>query len=655
LPGLPLNPGPTDWPMYQKDLLNSGSINVPGWTGELNRCAEIQLSSGTDSIPIVVGDYLFLQVGDKAQARNRFTGALIWESTIGVASTSSVTYDNGRLFFFQRYGGLWALDANTGTLLWNISPVGPINTNTSSPVVIDDVLYVLAKGQLAAVQVADGVVLWQLTLGPYLRSSPAYYEGVLYFGTSDERVIGVDIMTQSIVMNITLPLSISIWASPTISEGILYIATESGRFYAISLATQNVIWDYLPSIGMISYSHSGLAVQGDLLAYTSDARGIFFLDKNTGLEICSPHSTDDNFAQMNAIIVEGDVMTSGCDGGTFLVDVDTCSLLLEDDDFPCAIWGSLVAKDGWVYGIDTCGKLDIWCPVIHSLTQTPTFTTTQTPTMSSTVTLTYTPSPTYSHTMTPTETPSTTLSWTPSPTITNTSTLTPTLTVSSTLTSTPTETTTLSVTPTLTPTCEAASPNLTVKVVMDPETRDELTINTIADEPIDCSNAYLVLVPHSYPKEPITITGLTNVDNLTCEVPFSRFDKTSSGFGDIDTITAHLLDGCGNLTVSDGSFDREIISDKSVLIIHNRINPLKRGDETTIQYQLSSSSPVEIKIFNSYGEIIRTLVDERSESGIFQVKWDGRNEQGQIVASAIYFVTVVSNEFNVREKILVIK
>jgi len=227
------------------------------------------------------------------------------------------------------------------------------------------------------------------------------------------------------------------------------------------------------------------------------------------------------------------------------------------------------------------------------------------------------------------------------------------MTITLTVTLTPTRSPTFTVTPT--PTCEANPPKLTVKAVVDPEVRDEITINVYSDEPIDCSTAYVVIVPHSYPKAPITITGLSNVDETTCEVLYSRFNKTSSGFGDVDTITAYAKDPCGNWGNSDGTFEREVISDKLVLIIHNRIDPIRKGDETIIQYQLSASSPIEIKIYNKGGELVRTLVDEISESGKSQVTWDGRNEQGQIVASGVYFITVISNEFNVKEKILVIK
>ena len=202
-----------------------------------------------------------------------------------------------------------------------------------------------------------------------------------------------------------------------------------------------------------------------------------------------------------------------------------------------------------------------------------------------------------------------------------------------------------------TPTCESVPPKLTIKAVIDSENSDYVTINLYADEPIDCASAYLVVVPHSASHAPTTVASMYKVDDKTCESLYLR----NQGFGDTKIITAYAADLCGNIGHSDGTFECEVISNKPVIFSHNRINPTSRGDKALIRYQISQSGRVQIEVFDKLGQLVCTLVDEQAEAGKYQVTWDGRDKQGAIVASGIYFVTVRTSEYSVKDNIVVVK
>ncbi|HGE70479.1 TPA: T9SS type A sorting domain-containing protein [Candidatus Poribacteria bacterium] len=75
-------------------------------------------------------------------------------------------------------------------------------------------------------------------------------------------------------------------------------------------------------------------------------------------------------------------------------------------------------------------------------------------------------------------------------------------------------------------------------------------------------------------------------------------------------------------------------------LLNNYPNPF--NPETWIPFQLSSQSDVEIIIYNQNGQIVRTLSLGNKKAGIYTSKsdsayWDGRNEEGEIVAGGIYF------------------
>ena len=64
----------------------------------------------------------------------------------------------------------------------------------------------------------------------------------------------------------------------------------------------------------------------------------------------------------------------------------------------------------------------------------------------------------------------------------------------------------------------------------------------------------------------------------------------------------------------------------------NPFNP-----STTIQYYIPEAAHVRLSIYNALGQLIKTLVDEEKEKGIHIIKWDGRNQFGNVVSSGIYF------------------
>ena len=57
---------------------------------------------------------------------------------------------------------------------------------------------------------------------------------------------------------------------------------------------------------------------------------------------------------------------------------------------------------------------------------------------------------------------------------------------------------------------------------------------------------------------------------------------------------------------------------------------------TNIEYKLSTPSRVILKIFNSLGQEVRTLVDEHKAPGEWHVTWDGTNGNNKPVSSGIY-------------------
>ena len=90
-----------------------------------------------------------------------------------------------------------------------------------------------------------------------------------------------------------------------------------------------------------------------------------------------------------------------------------------------------------------------------------------------------------------------------------------------------------------------------------------------------------------------------------------------------------------------------IVPDKYILY-QNYPNPF--NPTTTIKYALPSSGFVTIKVFNSLGNEVATLVNEEEEAGYYNVVFDGTN-----FSSGVYYVQFKSNKFLRVEKMILLK
>ena len=97
--------------------------------------------------------------------------------------------------------------------------------------------------------------------------------------------------------------------------------------------------------------------------------------------------------------------------------------------------------------------------------------------------------------------------------------------------------------------------------------------------------------------------------------------------------------------------------EKTVLLANypNPFNP-----ETWIPYQLSAAAEVTVTIHSSDGKLVRTLELGQMPAGAYSDKdraayWDGQNEQGEPVASGVYFYTLTAGDFSGTRKMVIRK
>lgn len=126
---------------------------------------------------------------------------------------------------------------------------------------------------------------------------------------------------------------------------------------------------------------------------------------------------------------------------------------------------------------------------------------------------------------------------------------------------------------------------------------------------------------------------------------------------DVDEVDEHIGDAPPAAPAS-STHNQIAMTPNKTTVLPNYPNPF--NPETWIPYELSKPTDVTVTIYAADGHLVRTLALGHQSTGIYQDKsraayWDGKNEQGEPVASGVYFYTLTAGEFAATRKMLIRK
>jgi hypothetical protein len=104
-----------------------------------------------------------------------------------------------------------------------------------------------------------------------------------------------------------------------------------------------------------------------------------------------------------------------------------------------------------------------------------------------------------------------------------------------------------------------------------------------------------------------------------------------------------------------GRLDDEVETDLP-LVLSATAYPNPFTPMTTIRFAIPSpGGDVSVRVYNIAGRLVRDLGRDDLPPGIYELEWDGRNNQGERVATGVYFYSVRTPSDSVRRKVVLLK
>jgi len=203
------------------------------WHFKTGEDAAVHNQQGIQSSAAVAGGMVYFGCRDShVYALDEFTGAKKWEYATGGTwvLTSPAVYD-GKVYFAISYGGkLFAADAKTGTIVYDVNFKGwPVY---SSPAIAGDTLYVgSTAGTMNAVDLKKQSITWTYTTDAAKQNGPALTKED---GTSNYFGVFPSDFYQDVVAGYAKLETIGeVLSSPVVVEDVVYFGGTDGNLYAL--------------------------------------------------------------------------------------------------------------------------------------------------------------------------------------------------------------------------------------------------------------------------------------------------------------------------------------------------------------------------------------------------------------------------------------
>jgi outer membrane protein assembly factor BamB len=350
----------SDWPMWRADPTHSSTATF----GPSNLTLAWKFATGGSVIssPSVANGILYVGSQDKyIYALGAYSGNLIWKFKTQSMIESSPAVANDRVYTGGDDGYVYCLDAYTGSLYWKTFVNGDLPYTygsfvlKSSPAVHSGRIFVGSiDGNMYAIDAGTGNIAWKFQTGGPIHSSPAVFDGAVYFTAEEpdtgtlykvDATSGMQLWKQEIPYEFQFTGGNQMLGSPSVADGKVFASASLRAYYAFDVVSGEVVWQFSEPSAMEFIASCPLYVDGQL--FIINKFSITSLDAKTGKENWSFFTGDELYTSLS--YAEGKLYMMTSQRHIYILDAKNNGSKLASYTTPSGSWSSPTIANNRLY------------------------------------------------------------------------------------------------------------------------------------------------------------------------------------------------------------------------------------------------------------------------------------------------------------------
>lgn len=339
---------------FHGNLARTGVFESPGLRVLKGIKWEFKTKGAIIGSPAIANGTVFIGSSDgNMYAVEQGTGKQKWKFVTGGPIVSSPAIADGMVFFLGYDGGFYALDVGTGTRKWRFSTslerrfeakglhgaspasqvmADPFDIFLSSPAVFNGRVYFgSSDGNVYALDEKAGIVQWKFETRDVVHASPAISGKTLYIGSWDSYLYALDTDTGAEKWRFKTGEDqvdhnqVGLQSSAAVVGDTVYVGCRDGHVYAVNAITGNKRWDYPTSKSWVNDTPT--VFEGSVFFGTGDTHRFHSINAKTG-ELQFTVNTFTNVWTSPAI-AGGLAYFGNLNGSLYAVDIKTGKIAWE--------------------------------------------------------------------------------------------------------------------------------------------------------------------------------------------------------------------------------------------------------------------------------------------------------------------------------------
>lgn len=238
--GRPLVHGDTVYVLGGNSVLHALEASTGKMKWVYTRRDTATLSIRGSSKPLIRGDNLYVSFSDGALVNlNKNSGSVIWESILNKQrrfrdiDATPIT-DGSKLYLSGYDDGFYAVDIQTGKLLWRLDEGG------YDEAILDDgiLYYSTTNGKLLAIKPETGKVIWSFQGRGFMTGPQIINGNIILAGEWADRLVALDKKTGNFITSFEPGRGVT--SIPMIRESKIYFMSHEGNLFSLSLTPRKM-------------------------------------------------------------------------------------------------------------------------------------------------------------------------------------------------------------------------------------------------------------------------------------------------------------------------------------------------------------------------------------------------------------------------------